>query len=73
MVRGQDEASTSQVGHGRGPIRELPSTSSLVSSMSMENLRSFCQIPDIISLELSDGPTVSTVREADSIVYFTRE
>ena len=70
-MRGQDETSISQVGNRRGPIRELPSSSSLVTSMSMEELRSFYQIPDSISLELLDGSVVSTVGEADSIVYFT--
>ena len=39
----------------------------------MEELRSFCQVLDGISLELSDSPTLSTVGEADSAVYFTRE
>ena len=39
----------------------------------MEELRSYCQIPNNINLELSDGPTVSTAGEADSSVYFTRE
>ena len=73
MARGQEEASTSQVGHRRGPIRELLSISSLVSSMSTEDLRSFCQIPDSISLELSEDPTVSIVGEVDSVVYFTWE
>ena len=73
MARGQEETSTSQVAHKRGPILELPSTSSLVSSMSMEELRSFCQILDSISLELSNSPTASTVGEADSAIYFTRE
>ena len=47
--------------------------SSLVSSMSMEELRSFCQVPDNISLELSDGSTHSTVGQVDIIVYFTGE
>ena len=73
MERGQDEISTSQVGRRRGPSRELPSISSLVSSMSMEELRSYCQISYSISLELSDGLAASTVGEADSAVYFTRE
>ena len=41
--------------------------------MSMEELRFFFQIPDIISLEFLDGPAVSTVGEADSAIYFTRE
>ena len=41
--------------------------------MSMEELRSFYQVPDDISLELSDGPTFSTIGQADNAVYFTRE
>ena len=51
----------------------MPSASSLVSSMSMEELRSFCQILDNISLELLDGPATSTVGDADRDVYFTWE
>ena len=39
----------------------------------MEELRSYCQIPYIISLELSDDPAASMVGEVDSTVYFTRE
>ena len=73
MARGQEETSTSQVGCRKGPSRELPSTSSLVSSMSMEEFRSYFQIPDSISLELSDGPDSSTVGEADRAGYFTRK
>ena len=38
--------------------------------MSMEELRSFCRIPDSISLEVSDDPVVSTIGEADNAVYF---
>ena len=41
--------------------------------MSMEELRSFCHIPDIISLEVLDGPTVSIRVEANNVVYFTWE
>ena len=73
MARGQEETSTNQVGRKRGPDREMPSSSSLVSSISMEKLRSYYQIPDSISLELSDGLAASTIGEADSAVYFTRE
>ena len=42
--------------------------SSLVASMSVEELRSFCQVPDGISLELSDEPTFSTIGQADNAV-----
>ena len=41
--------------------------------MSVEELRSFCQVPVDISLELSDGEAVSTIGEADNAVYFTRK
>ena len=41
--------------------------------MSIEELRSFCQVPPDISLELSDGAAVSIIRGADNVVYFTRE
>ena len=61
MAKGQEETSTNQVGHRRGPSQELPSISNLVSSMSMEEFRSFCRVPDGICLEFSDGPTISIV------------
>ena len=71
MARGQEETSTSQARHRKGPIWESPFTSSLVSSMFIEELRSYCQISDSISLELSDGLVASMVGEEDNIVYFT--
>ena len=73
MMRGQEETSTSQVRLRKGSKRESPTTRSLVSSMSMEELRSFCRVPDDISIELSDGPTRSVVGQVDNVVFFTRE
>ena len=73
MTRGQEETSTSQVGRRRGSNRESPTASSLVASMSVEELRFFYQVPINISLELSNGPAFSTVGEVDNVVYFTRE
>ena len=73
MARGQEETSTSQAGHKRGIPRESPTASSLVAAISVEDLRSFCQVPENISLELSDGAAVSNVRGADNAVYFTWE
>ena len=61
MTRGQEEISTSQVGRRRGSSRESPTMSSLVASMSMEELRSFCRVPDGISLEFSDRAAFSIV------------
>ena len=72
-MRGQEETSTSEIVRKKGSIWELPTTSSLVSSMSMEELRSFCQVPDDISLELSDGPACSTVGQAHNAIYITWE
>ena len=73
MTRGQEETSTNQVGYNRGSSRESPIVSSLVDSMSVEKLRSFCRVPDDISLELSNRLAFSTVRQADNVVYFTQE
>ena len=72
MARGQEETSTSQAGHKRGTPQESPTTSNLIAAMSIEELRSFCQVPSDISLELSDGAAVSIVGVADNAVYFTR-
>ena len=57
----------------RGPSRDTSSASNIISSLSMEELRSYCQVPNNIDFELPDGPAETTVDEEDSIVYFTRE
>ena len=57
MARGQEETSTSQAGRRKGPSRDTPSASNIISSLSMEELRSYCQIPNNIDFEFSDGPT----------------
>ena len=54
MVRGQEETFTSQVRRRRGPGRDTPSAGNIISSLSMEELRSYCQIPNNIDIELSD-------------------
>ena len=73
MIRGQEETSTSQVWHNRGFSGESPTTNNLFASMSINELKSLCRVPDGISLEFSDGPTFSTVGEANNAAYFTRE
>ena len=45
MARGQEKTSTSQAGRRRGPGRDTPSAGSIISSLSIEELRSYCQIP----------------------------
>ena len=44
-----------------------------MSSMSMEELRSFYQVLGGIILELSNGPVRSAVGQADNVVFITRE
>ena len=73
MTRGQEETSTSQTRRKRGTPRESPTASILVVAMSVKELRSFCQVHVDISLELSDGATVSTIGGANDVVYFTWE
>ena len=51
MMRGQEETSTIQVGRRKGSGWESPTTSSLMASMFIEELRSFCRVPEDISLE----------------------
>ena len=41
MGRGQEVTSTSQAGRRRGPSRDMPSASNIISSLSMEELRSY--------------------------------
>ena len=73
MTRGQEETSTSQVGSRKGSSRESPTASSLVASMSMEELRSFYLVLDGINLEFLDEPSFYTIGQADNVIYFTRE
>ena len=73
MARGQEQTSTSQARRMRGLGRDTPSASSIISSLSMEELRFYCHIPDNIDFELPDGPAKSTIGKDDGAVYFTRE
>ena len=73
MERGQENTSTSQAGRRRGPSQDTPSASIIVSSLSMEELRSYCQIPNNNDFKFSDNLAEPTVDEKDSVVYFTRE
>ena len=73
MERGHEEASTSQAGRKRGTPRETPTVSSLVAAMSVEDLRSFRQVPAAIRLEVSDNTTTSTIEASDNASYFTQE
>ena len=73
MARGREETSTSQAGHKRGLTWGTPSISSIISSLSMEELRAYCEIPYDINVTPSDGPAENTVAEEYNAVFFTRE
>ena len=73
MVRGQEETSTSQARRRLGPSRESPSASSIIFSLSIDKVRSYCQILKDIDFELSEGPAESTVGEEYKAVFFTRK
>ena len=73
MARGQEETSTSQAGRRQGPTWGTPSTSRFISSLSMEELRAYYEIPDDIDVMLSDGSAENTVGEEYNAVFFTRE
>ena len=73
MTRGHEEVLTNQAKRKRGTPRETPTTRSLVTTMSVEELRLYIQIPIEISLETSDDAATSIVGEAGNVVYFTWE
>ena len=51
----------------------MPTVSNLVAVMSVEELRSFSQVPTDIRLEVEECPTALTIEGADNVVYFTHE
>ena len=64
MARGQEETSTSQAGRRRGSSQDTPSASSIISSLSMEKLRSYCQFLTILILSYQTvRPNPLSVRE----------
>ena len=73
MARGEEETSTSQTGRKKGLTRGTTSTSSIISSLSMEELRAYCEIPNDIDVMLSDGPARNTIGGDDNAVFFTLE
>ena len=71
MARGQEETSTS--GRPGRHTRATPSTSSIISSLTMEELMRYCGVPDNISFRLVDRPNESTLSVEHNGVFFTRE
>ena len=73
MGRGEEETSTNQASRKRGPTWGTPSTSSIIFSLSMDELRVYYEIPDDIDVMLSDGLARNIVSRDDNAVFFTQE
>ena len=54
-------------------MRGMRSTSHIVSSLTVEELRSYCEIPENIDLKLMDEPDESTLGGEHNAVFFTCE
>ena len=73
MTRGEEETSTSQAGRKRGPARGTRFASNIVSSLTMEELRTYYEIPNNIDLKLMEKSDESTLGGEHNVVFFTRE
>ena len=71
MVRGREETSTS--GRPGGRPRAKPSASNIIVSMTMEELKVHCEVPDNIDLRLMERADESTLGGEHNGVFFTRE
>ena len=71
MVRGREETSTS--GRPGGRPRAKPSASSVIASLTMEELKVYCEVPDNIDLRLMERADDSTLGGEHSSLFFTRE
>ena len=59
MVRGREETSTS--GRPGGRPRAAPSGSSVIASLTMEELKVYCEVPNNIDLRLMERADESTL------------
>ena len=59
MARGREENSTS--GRLGGHLRATPSASSIISSLTMEELRAYCEVSNNIDLRLMERADESTL------------
>ena len=71
MTRGREEISTS--GRPEGRLRATPSTSSIISSLTMEELMAYFEVPDVIDLRLMERADESTLGGEHNNVFFTQE
>ena len=71
MVRGREETSTS--GRPGGRPRAKPSVSNVIASLTMEELKVYCEVLDNIDLRLMERADDSTLGGEHNSVFFTRE
>ena len=71
MARGREE--TSMSGRPRGRLRATPSASSIISSLTMEELIAYSEVPDNIDLRLMERADESTLGGEHNGVFFTQE
>ena len=71
MARGREESSTS--GRPGGRLCATPSASSIISSLTMEELTAYCEVPDNIDIRLMEREDESTLGGEHNGVFFTRE
>ena len=71
MVRGREETSTS--GRPGGRPRAKPSTSSVIASLTMEELKAYYEVPEDIDLWLMERANDSMLGGEHNGVFFTRE
>ena len=73
MTKCEEETSTNQASRKRGPARGMRSASSIISSFTMEELRTYWEIPDNIDLKLMEKQDKFTLGGEHNAVFFTRE
>ena len=71
MARGREE--TSMSGRPGGCLRVTPFARSIISPMTMEELRAYCEVLDNIDLRLMERADESTLGGEHNGVFFTRE
>ena len=60
-------------GRTGGRLRATPSASSIISSLTMEDLRAYCEVPNNIDLRLMERADESMLGGEHNSVFFTRE
>ena len=71
MASGREETSISGCPGGRP--RATPSASSVIASLTIEELKVYCEVPNNIDLRLMERADDSTLGGEHNDVFFTRE